>query len=281
MAELLVNGIRHHVQRQGPAEGNPVVFIHGLVMDNLSSWYFTVGPKVAARAPVLLYDLRGHGKSERPDSGYDLPTLVDDLAALLDAAGADKATVIGNSLGGLVAAAFAVHHPDRVQRLGLVDSLIGGPGWGEGMAATLELRGDEANAVIAREFRSWLGRHSVRKSNRLAKSAEALVRGTSLVDDIRRSPGLNDEQLATIRCPVLGIYGAESDVLESGQRVARCAPDARLRVFDGCTHSVLWEKTAQVCDELAAFAAPLAQEDANEDKSESAADAVAAAGGRT
>jgi len=259
MAEILANGIRQHVQRQGPSEGDPVVFVHGLVMDNLSSWYFTVAPKVAAHAPVLVYDLRGHGKSERPDTGYDLDTLVDDLAALLDAVGAERASLIGNSVGGLIAARFAVRHPDRVRRLALVDALVGAPGWGASMAATLDLRGDDADNMIAREFKSWLGRHSERKRNRLAKAASALVLGTSLTDDMRRSPGVTDEDLAALQCPILGIYGEHSDVLESGQRVARCAPNGALSVYEGCSHSVLWEQMPRVCAELVEFVAPASE----------------------
>ncbi|HWL88800.1 MAG TPA: alpha/beta fold hydrolase, partial [Polyangiaceae bacterium] len=71
MADVLVRGVRLHVQRMGVADpsenrGRRVVFLHGLVMDNLSSWYFTVANVVAAFADVVLYDLRGHGLSDRP-----------------------------------------------------------------------------------------------------------------------------------------------------------------------------------------------------------------------
>ena len=64
MAEVEVRGLKLHVQRLGEG-GRPVVFLHGLVMDNLSSWYFTVANPVAQQRSVLLYDLRGHGRSGR------------------------------------------------------------------------------------------------------------------------------------------------------------------------------------------------------------------------
>ena len=86
MAEVTANGLRFHYQSLGAGRGDDrlVVFLHGLVMDNLSSWYFTVANPVAMRTEVLLYDLRGHGKTERPKTGYTVSDHVDDLAALLD-----------------------------------------------------------------------------------------------------------------------------------------------------------------------------------------------------
>src|SRR6185436_684479 len=114
MADVVVNGVRHHVQRLG--RGAPaVVFVHGLVMDNLSSFYFTLANPVAATHQAVLYDLRGHGLSERPARGYAIADFVADLGALIDAhdLGA-QVHLVGNSFGGTVALAFAAAHPDRV-----------------------------------------------------------------------------------------------------------------------------------------------------------------------
>jgi len=69
MADVVANGVRHHVQRFGKGE-RTVVFIHGLVMDNLSSFYFTLANPIAETCDVICYDLRGHGMSERPPTGY-------------------------------------------------------------------------------------------------------------------------------------------------------------------------------------------------------------------
>src|SRR5258706_10835045 len=110
MADVVANGVRHHVQRLGSPrpDGRTVVFVHGLVMDNLSSFYFTLANPIAAGAEVILYDLRGHGMSERPPRGYAVADLVADLAALLDALSIDHPVdLVGNSFGGLVALAFA------------------------------------------------------------------------------------------------------------------------------------------------------------------------------
>src|SRR5947209_20569162 len=96
MAEVATGGIRFHVQRL-PARHlagskdrlkHPptVVFVHGLLIDNMSSFYYTLAnPAARAGADVILYDLRGHGNTERPRSGYSVDASVSDLIALLNA----------------------------------------------------------------------------------------------------------------------------------------------------------------------------------------------------
>lgn len=242
-----------HVQRFGA--GTPaVVFLHGLLMDNLSSWYFTVANAVAAEREVLLYDLRGHGRSERPESGFDLDTHLADLDALLGAVGMHGPVgLVGNSFGGLLALAFAIEKPSRVGWMALVDALLPEPGWGQAMAATLSIEGNERDERIARSFSSWLGRNSERKRNRLTRQAEALVARTSLLSDLRGSRSYGDHDLARIACPVLALYGEASDQRDRGERLARTLPHCTLELQPGCSHSVLWEATAAVRARIVAW----------------------------
>ena len=255
MADVVVNGVRHHVQRLGSAgSGRTVVFVHGLVMDNLSSFYFTLANPVAAHSEVVLYDLRGHGMSERPASGYRVPDLVDDLRALLDALAIERPVyVVGNSFGGLIALAFAARYPQRSAGLALIDAHDGTGGWAEQMASSLSLKGDARDSTIAANFQSWLGRHSERKRTRLARSAEALVEGTTLIDDLKASPPLTRDSLASIACPTLALYGEKSDVRHRGEELARTMPRCTLEILPGCTHSVLWEATGYVRQRVVDF----------------------------
>lgn len=255
MAEVLARGLRFHVQRLG--EGAPaVVFLHGVVMDNLSSWFFSVAPAVAAVAPVLLYDLRGHGRSERPDHGYGVAEQVADLAAVLDACGADRPVhLVGNSMGGLLALAFALAHPERVASLVLVDAHVSDGAFGAQMAATLRLQGEQRDAAIALHFADWLGRHSARKRNRLAETARALVEGTTLVADLQAAVPFTEEALRGLDRPVLALYGERSDIRDRGEALARALPRCELRILPGCSHSVIWEATPLVREAIVQWVA--------------------------
>ena len=255
MAELHVNGVRLHVQRLGRAGALPrVVFVHGLVMDNLSSWYFTVANAAAGVVDVLLYDLRGHGRSERPATRYRVADHVADLAALLDQTWGDEPVcLVGNSFGALLCLAFCRDHPRRVAGLVLVDGHLGTDGFGEAMSATLSLRGDAAHLKIAESFQSWLGRHSERKRSRLAEDARTLVEDTTLVADLRETPTLTSADLEHVTAPVLALYGERSDLITTSLPVLARLPHGHVVVLPGCTHSILWEATEAVRDHIVRF----------------------------
>jgi pimeloyl-ACP methyl ester carboxylesterase len=264
MADAVVRGVRLHYQRIGvvPCEGSGhqgsgsprVVFVHGLVMDNLASWYFSVASAVAAFADVLLFDLRGHGLSERPQRGYGVDDFVLDLDALVDATLGDGPIVlVGNSVGALIATRFALKFPMKTAGLVLVDGHLGDGDFGERMKATLSLTGAGADRAIADTFKDWLGRHSERKRNRLAQHARALVHETTLVDDLRATPPITEAELATITAPTLALFGEDSDLRARGERLVGAMPNATIEVFPGCTHSILWEATALVRDRIVSF----------------------------
>ena len=128
----------------------------------------------------------------------------------------------------------------------LVDAHLPDESWAAEMKHTLGLEGAERDAMIAHSFKDWLGRHSERKRNRLARNASELVYGTSLVADLDASPVFSDEDLRRVECPVLAIYGENSDILARGERLQRVLPACELRVLPGCSHSILWEATGQL-----------------------------------
>lgn len=100
-----------------------VVMIHGLAA-NLAFWYPVLAPAFQVFGPVVLYDQRGHGASAAPPSGYDTPTLAEDLRKLLDHLGIQRVHLVAHSHGGMVAVAFALAHPGRVESLILADSRL-------------------------------------------------------------------------------------------------------------------------------------------------------------
>lgn len=96
------------------------VLVHSLAMD--ASFWGRVLPYVQDFADVLLYDCRGHGRSDKPTGFHPVERHADDLRDLLDAVGWEKAVVAGASMGGCIVLAFAARYPQRVAALGLFDT---------------------------------------------------------------------------------------------------------------------------------------------------------------
>ncbi|MGV9884895.1 alpha/beta fold hydrolase [Streptomyces sp. NPDC003006] len=270
MARVRANGLDHHVQqlphRPGPrpramtADGHAptVVFVHGAFIDSLASFYFTLGPQFAdAGFDVLMYDLRGHGRSERPPSGYTLEDFSDDLAALLDVLGIHEPVhLLGNSFGGTVALDFAVHHPARTSCVTVVESGPATHGWSATMSGALhQVTGarseEEALAWFVAEYGALA---STRQGDdlhdahiaRLGRAAGRLIATTSIVEDIPGGRTLTDDQMRALDCPVLLVNGQDGLVAEESARLAKLLPHCDAVVVPGQKHSVLVEDAERV-----------------------------------
>ncbi|MFI5960645.1 alpha/beta fold hydrolase [Streptomyces asoensis] len=251
MAMVDTGSVRLHVQRTGPRHGRPatatVVLVHGLLTDSLASYYFTVAPAFAAAGlDVVMYDLRGHGRSERPASGYSLDDGVDDLAALLDRLGVTGPVhLVGNSYGGTIAFGYAARHPGRAASVTLVESEPATAAWAVKLGGILdrvvtELAHNEADAI------AWITAHRSHNTARLARGAARLARETTLGRDIPASRVLTEEQIAAVRCPVLALYGGDSDLALLAPWLRSVLPDCRTVVIPGHEHSVLVEAPGTV-----------------------------------
>jgi pimeloyl-ACP methyl ester carboxylesterase len=241
---VVANDIRFHVQRVGRGEPT-VVLLHGMLVDNLSSLYLTLAPAVAkAGMEAVLYDMRGHGRSERPRSGYTVDQAVADLWAVLDALEVERPVhLLGNSFGALVALEAALARPERVDGLVLIEAQVALEGWGEHIAHDLELAGF---GLAEDDIRVWLDDFGGRKLNRLARSVEALITETSIIDDLAAARPLQPDALRALETPALAIYGAHSDAIERAHDLAALMPRLELHVLADCAHSVLFEATRTV-----------------------------------
>ena len=120
MEKVNVNGVQLAYERRG--QGTPLVLLHGFPLDH--HLWDEVVPFMEDTFDVILPDLRGFGESTTVDSAYDMDDYASDIAGLLDALGIRQAAVVGHSMGGYVALAFARLYPDRVRGLGLVSSQV-------------------------------------------------------------------------------------------------------------------------------------------------------------
>jgi len=103
--------------------GKPVLLIHGHTMDR-RIWDPVMPGLRTADLRILRPDLRGHGRSTRPDFGYHVSHHVSDMVAVLDDAGIESATVVGYSIGGAVALEMALTLPDRLSGLVLMSPVM-------------------------------------------------------------------------------------------------------------------------------------------------------------
>jgi hypothetical protein len=225
MPLITVNQTEIYYEIQG--EGQPILLIPGLGLDNT---YYRLGePLIRENFQTILVDPRGIGKSQKDDVEYTAELWADDYAALLDAINIKKAHILGSSLGGTVALAMGVRHPNKVASLiiaggfseltrsvemnyALRKKMIPKLGMGEEMAEFMGLW------IMTREFIDSEDGQKVleaSKKNVQQNSPDLYIR---FLDSIlrlgRRIPGGEvpklTKQLNTIKCPTL-VLCADND----------------------------------------------------------------------
>jgi pimeloyl-ACP methyl ester carboxylesterase len=241
------------------------MLVHGLAT-NMAFWFPQLLPALARDYQVTAYDLRGHGRSGMPASGYGIEDMVSDLNALLQHQGVNRVHLIGHSYGGDVALNYAVAHPDRVISLTIADTRVGAfqqnSQLAEWLAAgTEELHlervndgvsadqgaGDRANGGLATALAAVgpagagpsgpfpLSVYSS-ISDRTAQQWATLLRTTSALADLLAPPRLGLADLAEVRAPALAIFGEHSDFLPSCHGLQRHLPDCQTVLVPGAGH---------------------------------------------
>jgi 3-oxoadipate enol-lactonase len=229
----------HHVV-SGP-EDAPVVVLSSSLGSDLRMWD-AQEPDLAERFRVVRYDTRGHGRSPVPDGPYTIDDLADDVVALLDRLGVDRAHVVGLSLGGMTGLRLAARDPERVDRL---VALCTGPhlapasAWTD-RAATVRAEGTAAvaEAVVGRWFTpGYLEAHpDVRKAGE-QMVADTPAEGYAACCEVIAAMDLRDD-LPRITAPTLAIAGADDPATPPYhlERIASAVPDARLLVVPDSAH---------------------------------------------
>lgn len=115
--QLSVHNLNIHYYRGGPASGETLVLLHGFAADK-DNW-LRFFPPLTQDYRVIALDLPGFGDSDLPPGSYDVGTQAERLADILDELGVQQAHVLGNSMGGQIAALFAARYPERVRSLAL------------------------------------------------------------------------------------------------------------------------------------------------------------------
>ena len=271
MADVVANGVRFHVQRLGKGE-RTLVFLHGILIDNLSGFYLTLAHALGDRYDLVMYDLRGHGRSEQPPHGYALSQMTLDLRALLDALalGDRQVTLIGNSSGVTVALAYAVRFPEQVEGLVLIDGVIDPREFSRKILATLMAEDGDPPEDADEIWANWLNQHYAgdqldrdgvdtsrllgrldgQRRSPLLNTARGLVYKTDFVPDMRLDPPYELDDLGRIGVPVLALYGDESDVAAEGHRLAGLVPRCELVLVPEAGHGILRQAAPRMRKEV-------------------------------
>jgi pimeloyl-ACP methyl ester carboxylesterase len=122
----LRSGLNIHYQQIGV--GPDLVMIHGLT-GNLAVWHLNIVPLLWDHFRILTYDLRGHGYSDKPPTGYSADDMACDLVDLLDQLEIDRAALVGHSFGADVALYFALRYPQRVEHVVAIEAALAAMIW--------------------------------------------------------------------------------------------------------------------------------------------------------
>ena len=252
---VTVYGAKIHYVETG--NGAPLILVHGLA-DNAAIWN-SVMLAFAARFRVIALDQLGFGRSDKPLLNYRASTLVDFLDGFVTELKIERASLVGNSLGGWIVAAFALAHPERVERLVLSDAA----GYAA-LAKTMDPRTLRSLRLASREDIRYLGPltfHDKKfyQDTELAFK-ERLTAGDSytvgqLLDAMIRGDDALDGRLQAINRPTLILWGRDDKLipLKFAERFHQEIANSRLQIIDNCGHMPHVECPSEFADTVLQF----------------------------
>lgn len=248
MPTLSANNVDLYYETHGA--GEPLILISGLGYDHWQ-WRRMV-PGLAEHFQVIVFDNRGVGLSAKPAGPYTAQLLADDTAALLEALGQASAHVVGHSMGGFIAQALALGHPQRVRKLILASTNFGGPRHvpitPEAMAVLTDTKSDplerlrrgigvstapgwaDAHPEIVQAWLDYRAAHPLDPAGYQAQLAIGL--------GLLAEAACFEHKLANVQAPTLILAGAHDKVVPPGNAdlLAARIPNSRVHVLPDAGH---------------------------------------------
>lgn len=260
MPTATANGIELHYRDDGA--GQPVLFIQGLGVDH-RGWAAVAAP-LSKRFRCISFDNRDVGRSSQVAADYDVLDMAADALGLLDVLGIERADIVGQSMGGVIAQEIAIRHPQRVHRLVLVSTYTSGDPRGRAIF--------EAQAMLRR----ILPREDYCRATFWSVYSHQDYRREGFVDDMVRRTAANDlwqpqdayerhvravlsgyteDRLHEIHAPTLILAGDEDILtpLRFQHALAAAIPRNRLAIVEGAGHGLIWSHPERVVEHVAAF----------------------------
>jgi pimeloyl-ACP methyl ester carboxylesterase len=266
MPKIKTNGIDIYYEIHG--SGSPLVLISGL---GYPAWeWHKMAPLLAEKFQVITFDNRGVGQSDKPAGPYTASMLAADVAGLLDALGVDKAVILGHSMGGFIAQAFALEYPQRISKLILCSTNFGGPHHvpisADAMAVFSDVTSDpvtrfknglvvstapgfaEAHPEIIQEWLEW----------RLANPVDVAGYQSQMAIGLGLLPEAAsfEHKLPQISVPTLILFGAHDKVVPpaNADLMASKIQGSQVVILPGAGHFFPIEVPAQAAEAVIQFA---------------------------
>jgi pimeloyl-ACP methyl ester carboxylesterase len=238
MPQAFINGVHLHYESYG--SGFPLVLAYGLG-GNTGMWAGQI-EALARQSRLILWDPRGHGQSESPPQReqYGLQISAEDLRGLLDHLGVERAYIGGQSMGGGIAARFAVAYPDRVAALLIIDSASAS---GLPMSAAMRAMREKTIELAETQGMAAVADYVITENPNLRTQAEASpearqrlrqmfldLNPTGYAHTIRAllTATFLTERLSTLNMPTLVLVGDKDPALEAARLTDQQIPGAHL-----------------------------------------------------
>lgn len=227
--------------------GSPLVLIHGIGGD-ADDWAFSL-EALASSHRVIALDLLGFGRSDKPYLDYSIDVFVEGLERFLRSLGIARTSLVGHSLGGWIAASFALRSPEAVDNLVLMDSA---GVWGEMQELPIDLH--VSTLAHMREIFKHLFYDKTLISEALVEFAYTnhLERGDgatihNVLESLHSGRERLDESIGGLRVPTLIIWGENDEIIpvEIGRRIQELVRGSSLEVIPQCGHLPELEKPSE------------------------------------
>lgn len=245
MPRIRVNDVELHYVERGSGE-ETVVFSHSYLADHRH--FDCQIAALESRYRVIAFDHRDHGESGKPQRGYPFQSLVEDALGLMDATGAGPCHWVGLSTGGFVGMRLAIHHPERLRSLVLMDtSSTGEPALNrlkyQGMFLALRVAGVKplmnttmklmfgkssfANPTLSETLATWKARMAANDPKSLIRFGNAIFSRDDVTDLLRG-----------VDLPTLVMVGAQDLATPPGlaRKIAASIPNAQLEIIENAGH---------------------------------------------
>ena len=251
------NDVTLHYKTEGQSGSTPIVFLNSLGSD-LRIWDNIV-PYLAERHPIIRYDKRGHGLSDCPPAPYSIRDHTNDVAALVEFLGHEKAILIGDSVGGMIALDYAIQYPERADALVLCDTAakLGTADYWQERIEALQASGYSqlAEMILSRWFSPGYSEHSPAEysgyRNMLIRTPLAGYIGTcqAIRDADLRGPAQD------MIVPALVLCGAEDSATppELVGELAEMLPNARFELIENAGHIPSIEQPQVMAEKIKSF----------------------------